>query len=76
MEGMQKGTGGTRAAATGTAAGVRTLDQLAPHMVGVQVWAAVEVWHFNTWAEFRAVIEERWGLMPAQCRGAFYTMRP
>ena len=40
------------------------LDQLAPHMVGEQVWAAVEAWHFNTWAEFRAVIEDRWGLTP------------
>ena len=41
------------------------LDKLAPHMVGEQLWAAVEARHFNTWAEFRAVIEDRWGLMPA-----------
>ena len=41
------------------------LDQLAPHMVGEQVWAAVDARHFNTWAEFRAVIEDRWGLTPA-----------
>ena len=52
------------------------LDQLAPHMVGEQVWAMVEVRHFNTWVEFRAVIEDRWGFMPAQCHGAYYAMRP
>ena len=45
-------------------------------MVGEQVWAAVEAQHFNTWAEFRVVIEDRWGLMPAQCHSAFYTMCP
>ena len=45
-------------------------------MVGEQVWAAVEARHFNTWAEFCAVIEDRWGLMPAQCHGAFYEIRP
>ena len=45
-------------------------------MVGEQGWAAVEAWHFNTWAEFCVVIEDHWGLMPAQCRGAFYDMRP
>ena len=45
-------------------------------MVGEQVWAAVEARHFNTWAEFCAVIEDRWGLTPAQCHGAFYAMPP
>ena len=37
------------------------LDQLAPHMVGEQLWAAVEARHFNTWAEFCAVIEDAGG---------------
>ena len=45
--------------------GQEHLDQFAPHMVGEQVWAAVEARHFNMWAKFRVVIEDRWGLTPA-----------
>ena len=52
------------------------LEQLAPHLVGEQVWAAVEGRTFDTWLDFQSVIKDRWGLTAAQCWGAFYAMRP